>query len=92
MQAQLSAAAAQLQAAHSQSHISSGQQQSMPMVPPMAPTRRSSFRIASGGDSMSKSDNTTSPERSNPGLVVDEERKMRRRGSQLYVSAGYFPF
>lgn len=82
MQAQLSAAAAQLQAAHSQSHISAAQQQSMPMVPPMAPTRRSSFRISSG-DSMTKSDNTTSPERSNPGLVVDEERKMRRRGSQL---------
>lgn len=54
-----------------------------PMQAPIAPTRRSSFRIAGGGDSLSK-DNITSPERSNQGgLLVDEERKMRRRGSQL---------
>lgn len=63
-----------------------GQMGGGPMVLPMAPSRRSSFRIASSGDSMSK-DHTTSPERSHQpgGLLVDEERKMRRRGSQLYV-------
>lgn len=79
----LNSAAMQAAAAASGGSQSMLNQQNASMGPPMAPVRRSSFRVSGGGDSLTGGDSNTSPDRSMPCLLVDEERKMRRRGSQL---------
>lgn len=45
------------------------------------PSRRASFRIAP--DDMPQNDNSPSPDNGSPVLMVEEDRRMRRRGSQL---------
>lgn len=50
-----------------------------------AGSRRPSFRALPSNENM-QNDNITSPENIGPSsLSVDEDRPMRRRGSQLYV-------
>lgn len=50
------------------------------------PSRRASFRIAPTDD-MPQNDNSPSPDNGSPvQLMIEEDRRMRRRGSQLYVS------
>lgn len=49
--------------------------------PPMS--RRASFRTPPQCDSLSRPDKSPSPESSNPTIGLDEDRRMRRRGSQL---------
>lgn len=46
------------------------------------PSRRASFRIAPTDD-MPQNDNSPSPDNGSPVLMVEEDRRMRRRGSQL---------
>ncbi|XP_037048603.1 uncharacterized protein LOC119083089, partial [Bradysia coprophila] len=46
------------------------------------PSRRASFRIAATDD-MPQNDNSPSPDNGSPVLMVEEDRRMRRRGSQL---------
>lgn len=45
-------------------------------------SRRSSFRIPPADDPP-QNDNSPSPDNPSPVLLVDEDRRMRRRGSQL---------
>ena len=45
-------------------------------------SRRASFRIAPTDD-MPQNDNSPSPDNGSPTLMVEEDRRMRRRGSQL---------
>ncbi|KAJ6638210.1 hypothetical protein Bhyg_10943, partial [Pseudolycoriella hygida] len=46
------------------------------------PSRRASFRIPPSDD-MPQNDNSPSPDNGSPVLMVEEDRRMRRRGSQL---------
>lgn len=49
------------------------------------PSRRASFRIAPTDD-MPQNDNSPSPDNGSPvQLMVEDDRRMRRRGSQLYA-------
>lgn len=49
------------------------------------PARRGSFRIPACEDPPMQNDNSPSPDNaSSPVLMVEEDRRMRRRGSQLY--------
>lgn len=48
-------------------------------------SRRSSFRATAQEPNMQK-ENSPSPEKNDLALFVEEDRRMRRRGSQLYVS------
>lgn len=47
-------------------------------------SRRSSFRATTQESNMYK-ENSPSPEKNDSALFVEEDRRMRRRGSQLYV-------
>lgn len=47
-------------------------------------SRRSSFRATAQEPNMYK-ENSPSPEKNDSALFVEEDRRMRRRGSQLYV-------
>lgn len=47
-------------------------------------SRRSSFRATGQEQNMYK-ENSPSPEKNDTALFVEEDRRMRRRGSQLYV-------
>lgn len=47
-------------------------------------SRRSSFRGTTQEQNMYK-ENSPSPENNESALFVEEDRRMRRRGSQLYV-------
>lgn len=47
-------------------------------------SRRSSFRATAQEPNMYK-ENSPSPEKNDASLFVEEDRRMRRRGSQLYV-------
>lgn len=48
-------------------------------------SRRSSFRATTQESNMYK-ETSPSPEKNDSGLFVEEDRRMRRRGSQLYVT------
>lgn len=48
-------------------------------------SRRSSFRVPPQDD-LPQTDNSPSPDNTGPALMVEEDRRMRRRGSQLYVT------
>lgn len=47
-------------------------------------SRRSSFRVAAPESSTYK-ENSPSPEKTESTLLIEEDRRLRRRGSQLYV-------
>lgn len=52
-------------------------------------SRRSSFR-ATGQETNMYKENSPSPEKNDTALFVEEDRRMRRRGSQLYVVTIFF--
>lgn len=47
------------------------------------PSRRSSFRVAAPADTSAYNEGSPSPEKIEAALFVEEDRRMRRRGSQL---------
>lgn len=47
------------------------------------PSRRSSFRVPAPADTTAYNEGSPSPEKIEAALFVEEDRRMRRRGSQL---------
>lgn len=46
-------------------------------------SRRPSFRMPHASEDLQNDDSPSSPDKGSPVLTVDEDRRMRRRGSQL---------